>query len=61
MPALWLLHRHIIAFPRFLDRRLLFCGIIASFLFTFVYLFILPFSNHNKPVEIKGITHINII
>ena len=40
----WLLHRHIIAFPRFLDRRLLFRRIIACSVFIFVYLFILPFQ-----------------
>ena len=46
----WLLHRHIIAFPRFLDRRLLFCRITACLLFIFIfvyslfYLFIIVYS-----------------
>ena len=57
MPDHLLLHHHIIAFPRFLDCRLLFCRMIACLLFIFVYLFTLPFYNYNTSIEIKGITH----
>ena len=35
MPDHWLLHRSIITFPRFLDRRLLFCRNIACILYIF--------------------------
>ena len=56
MPVHWLLHRHIITFHRFLDRRLLFCGIIACLKF-FLFFFVLPFFNCNTSMEVKGITH----
>ena len=57
IPDHWLLHRHVIAFPCFLDRRLLFSRIIALLLFIFVYLLILLFFNYNTLIEVKGITH----
>ena len=52
MPDQWLLHRHIITFPRFLDRQLLFCRIISCLLLISVYLFISPFFNFNTFVRI---------